>query len=273
LQQLGAIPGVHAVTAIHQAPGEPAPIQPGHGGELILHPSQGVVSCAQLVSTPALGRCLPGVVTAAINPEVIGSKFAPTVLPPKTVSLEELQSLPVITVAVATNGSQGAIEAARTVLQLAYSTSDQAPVTVAEANAQTGSAKRSAGYQRLADVGILASLPIAGCTLAVSIMAGLNDRRRPFSLLRLAGAPLRTLRRVVTLESVVPLVATAVIASGTGFLTAYLFLRAQLGETLQPPGAEYFGLVLTGLVLALILMASTFPLLERLTGPDAARNE
>jgi hypothetical protein len=33
-------------------------------------------------------------------------------------------------------------------------------------------------------------LPIAGCTLAASIAAGLADRKRPFSMMRLAGAPL-----------------------------------------------------------------------------------
>jgi hypothetical protein len=31
---------------------------------------------------------------------------------------------------------------------------------------------------------ILASLPIAGCTLAASIAASVADRKRPFSLLR-----------------------------------------------------------------------------------------
>ena len=47
---------------------------------------------------------------------------------------------------------------------------------------------------------ILVSLPIAGCSLAVSVAAGLTDRKRPFSLLRLTGAPLGVLRRVVALE-------------------------------------------------------------------------
>jgi hypothetical protein len=37
---------------------------------------------------------------------------------------------------------------------------------------------------QLADMMILASLPIAGCTLAASIAASVADRKRPFSLLR-----------------------------------------------------------------------------------------
>ena len=56
---------------------------------------------------------------------------------------------------------------------------------------------------------ILVSPPIAGCTLAAGIAAGLADRKRPFSPLRLTGARLATLRRVVALEGAVPLLAVA----------------------------------------------------------------
>jgi len=116
-------------------------------------------------------------------------------------------------------------------------------------------------------------LPIAGVTLAVSVVAGVNDRRRPFSLLRLTGAPLRVLRRVVWIESAVPLLAAAAVSIGTGFLAAYLFLRSQLSETLQPPGPAYYAVVAAGLLAALAIIASTLPVLRRVTGPETARNE
>ena len=45
-------------------------------------------------------------------------------------------------------------------------------------------------YQPLANMVILVSLPIAGCTLAAGIAAGLADRKRPFSLMRLTGVRL-----------------------------------------------------------------------------------
>jgi len=48
---------------------------------------------------------------------------------------------------------------------------------------------------------IAVSFPIAGCGLAVGVAAGLRDRKRPFSLLRLTGVQLGVLRRVVLLES------------------------------------------------------------------------
>ena len=128
-----------------------------------------------------------------------------------------------------------------------------------------------AGYKQLADVVILVSLPIAGCSLAVAVAAGLADRRRPFSVLRLTGVPLAMLRRVVALETVVPLVLTAAVSIAIGFLAAALFLRAQLDQTLVAPGPQYYLIVALGLVAALAILGSTLPMLSRITGPEASR--
>jgi hypothetical protein len=72
---------------------------------------------------------------------------------------------------------------------------------------------------------------------------------------------------------VVPLLITAVVAAGCGFLGADLFLRAQMDRTLQPPGGDYYLVVFAGLVASLAVIASTLPLLSRITGPETARNE
>ena len=120
---------------------------------------------------------------------------------------------------------------------------------------------------------ILVSLPIAGCTLAAGIAAGLADRRRPFSLLRLTGAPLAMLRRVVALESAVPLLAVAAVAIGTGFGAAAIYASLEMEHPMVPPGAAYYLLTAGGIVAALGIIAATFPLLARITGPDVARNE
>ena len=82
------------------------------------------------------------------------------------------------------------------------------PSTIGDLVAQHNS--KNSAYQQLANVVILVSLPIAGCTLVAGIAAGLADRKRPFSLLRLAGARLSTLRSVVALEGAVPLAAESV---------------------------------------------------------------
>jgi predicted lysophospholipase L1 biosynthesis ABC-type transport system permease subunit len=206
---------------------------------------------------------------------MIGSRFQPPAWPAAGIPAVRLTSLPVLGVAVGTDGSPAAVERARTLLEtgIPHAPYASTPLTLGESNSQRGNARLTEQYRQLADVVILTSLPIAGCTLAVSVVAGLNDRRRPFALLRLAGARLSTLRRVVVLESAVPLLLGAAVAMGTGFLAAFLFLRAQLQQTLQPPGWAYVGVVAAGLLAALAVLASTLPALPRLTGPENARAE
>jgi predicted lysophospholipase L1 biosynthesis ABC-type transport system permease subunit len=189
---------------------------------------------------------------------------------PAPVPVAQLAGLPLATVVVGTDGSAAAVEQARTILDLAYPQTF-GPQTLQEY--QAFDSQRMNGYRQLANVVILASLPIAGCSLAVNVAGGLAERRRPFSLLRLAGAPLAMLRRVVLLEAAAPLLLAAVVAAGVGLLAAQLFLRAQLSETLRPPGAQYYLLIAVGLVASLAVIASTLPLLSRVTGPEAARNE
>jgi predicted lysophospholipase L1 biosynthesis ABC-type transport system permease subunit len=186
-----------------------------------------------------------------------------------TVSPQRLQRLPAQALVVSTNGSTSAIERARTALENAYP-ARVAPPTIAELYSNDAVLT---GWQQLANVVVLASLAIAGCTLAASVAAGLNERKRPFSLLRLTGAPLRLLRRVVALETVVPLLAVSVVSIGMGFLAAQLFLQSQLYYSLQPPGAGYYLVILAGLAASLAVIASTMPLLRRITGPETARNQ
>jgi hypothetical protein len=237
----------------------------------------GLVSCAQLAGTPALGRCPAGAAAAAIpagglSPSQFQATQAATVWKAASISAQRLQRLPAQSVVVSTNGSPAAIERVQTALDVAYP-GQGLPATIADVNASNPNHQTLVLEQQLASVMILVSLPVAGCTLAVSVVAGLSDRKRPFSLLRLTGAPISMLRRVVALESAVPLLAVAVVSTGAGFLAAALFLRSQEHYSLQPPGAGYYLVVLAGLAASLGIIASTFPLLNRITGPATARNE
>ena len=170
-----------------------------------------------------------------------------------------------------TNGSTTALERARTDLEVAFPNQQQTPVTFGEID--TSSRRTITEVQQIANAVIVASLVIAGCSLAVSVTAGISDRKRPLSLLRLAGAPLRVLRRMVVLEAAVPLLVISVFSAGLGFLAAELFLSSQLGYSLRPPGVDYYLLVLGGIVVSLAVIASTLPLIERIAGPEVARNE
>jgi len=199
-----------------------------------------------------------------------GKTLARITWPAADVSAQRLDSLPLDTINVATNGSVQAVEGARTVLETAYPTMFL-PVTLGEDSASAQSLDNQ--YQQLADVVILVSLPIAGCTLAASVAAGLADRKRPFSMLRLTGARLSMLRRVVTLETAVPLLAVAVVSIGFGFGASALYVTAELQHPLVAPGAAYYLITAAGIAVSLAIVAATFPLLRHITGPEAARNE
>jgi hypothetical protein len=238
----------------------------------------GVVSCAQLAAVPALGRC-PAGATAAAFPEsgfsgpLFGLKNASMITwPAAKVPAAGLDSLGVDAINVATNGSVSAIEQARTILENAHAyPTINAPSSIGDLVAS--SKTKEDAYQQLANTVILVSLPIAGCTLAAGIAAGLADRKRPFSLLRLTGARLATLRHVVALESAVPLLAVAAVAIGTGFGAAAMYASLQQGRSMVAPGAEYYLLTGGGILVCFGIIAATFPLLARITGPDVARNE
>jgi hypothetical protein len=46
-----------------------------------------------------------------------------------------------------------------------------------------------------------------------------------------------------------------------------------LGYTLRSPHPEFYVIVTAGLIASLGIIASTLPLLNRLTGPEIARND
>lgn len=281
LTELRSVAGVEGVLSIHTNPlGTKDPVATA-GGDFAAPPDApplpdaGLASCAELATMPAYSACTPGAAAASVTGSYgsFGADDAmrwPATWPAAAISPQRLVQLPVQDVIVATDGSTSAIERARTVLANAYPDQD-APRTLREDNADRNA--QLTGYQQLADVVILVSFPIAGCSLAVSVAGGLRDRKRPFSLLRLTGTRLAVLRRVVLLESAVPLVVVSVVAIAMGFLAAQLFVQAQFDYSIRAPGVQYYAIVLAGLAASLGLIASTMPLLSRITGPETARNE
>ena len=279
--QLRRIHGVQGVLVVRAVPGLTIP---GTFHGLGVNPSgsvsplpAGVVSCAQLAAVPALGRCPAGATAAAFpsdgfNGPLFGIDATTITWPAANVPAARLDTLGVDAINVGTDGSVPAVEQARTVLEnaRAYPTVST-PSTISDIIAQDNS--KDSDYQQLANVVILVSLPIAGCTLAAGIAAGLADRKRPFSLLRLTGARLATLRRVVALEGAVPLLAVAAVAIATGFGAAAMFASEAQQHPMAPPGAAYYLLTAAGILAALGIIAATFPLLARMTGPEVARNE
>ncbi|HEX3923040.1 MAG TPA: FtsX-like permease family protein [Streptosporangiaceae bacterium] len=284
LARLSRIRGVETVIAV-RADGRATLPRALLGGSVAGFPSAyqetgpvpaGVISCAQLARVPGLGRCPAG--AAAVSfPEFLDAappakSLARITWPAADVPARRLGGLSLDSIDIATDGSVSAVEQARTALGSANAyPSLGTPLTLGEV--ATNLTAISNAYQQLVDVVILASLAIAGCTLAAAVAAGLADRKRPFSLLRLTGARLGMLRRVVALESAVPLLAVAVVSIGAGFGAAAMFASVQLQHSLVAPGAAYYLLIVAGIAASLGIIAATFPLLRRITGPETARNE
>ncbi|MGW0999279.1 FtsX-like permease family protein [Streptomyces sp. NPDC002523] len=271
LTEVRAIQGVRGVAIVHANPdgvgkvvhrrvhpGDPPPGTPA------------LVTCSDLAQTPMVGRCPAGASVTAVDFHAFVSLQSHPSLPwpAAAISTSAVAKLPVQMVYVATDGSTAAMERVRTSLTTAYP--HQQARTVGDWG--TDLQQELAGWRQLANVVLLTTLPIAGCSLAVSVVAGLSDRRRPFALLRLTGAPLRLLQRVIGLESTLPLLAMAAISIGTAFAASALFLKSQMHYDLVSPGVAYYALVALGLVASLGIIASTLPLLKRITGPGAARN-
>jgi hypothetical protein len=264
LAGLNATPGVRSVTVVHE--GSSASEQRNDFG---------VVACDQLAKTPAVGKCVPGATEATIGyflSTLLGhdSHASSTVWPTAHLSSSNVARLPVDAVVVATNGSSSSLERARTSLERAFPLQGT-PVVVEALDPQT--TRLIAMVQDMTDVVVVASLIIAACSLAVNVAAGLGERKRPFSLLRLTGVPAGVLQRVVALESALPLLIVAVVSIVVGLVSAALYLSSQVGITFRIPGVAYWATVLGGLAASLAIIASTFPLLNRITGPDVARNE
>ncbi|MEU5090083.1 FtsX-like permease family protein [Streptomyces sp. NPDC021356] len=271
LTEVRAIPGVRGAAVVHA--------NPGGVGKVVnrtVHPGDprpdapALVTCSDLAETPMVGRCPAGASVTAVDFYAFASLQSHPGLPwpAAAISTAAVAKLPVQLVYVATDGSTAAMERVRTLLATAYP--HQQARTVDDWG--TDLQQELAGWRQLADVVLLTTLPIAGCSLAVSVVAGLSDRRRPFALLRLTGAPLRLLQRVIGLESTLPLLAVSAISIGTAFAASALFLKSQMHYDLVSPGVAYYALVVVGLVASLGIIASTLPLLKRITGPEAARN-
>jgi hypothetical protein len=267
LTRLQRIPGVQGIIEVRADPGLQVQGSPG-----------ALVSCAQLATVPGLGRCPAEAAVVTVPAGFVNNlpgdgNLAQTTWPAADVPARRLDSLPLGGLDVTTNGSQPAIDQTRTILENAYptGTGSPPPETGYEYSA-VGNAANNA-YQQLADVVMLTSLTIAGCTLATSVVGGLADRKRPFSLLRLTGARLGMLRRVIGLESAVPLLAVAAVAIGTGFGASALYSTMEMRLSLVSPSAAYYILTCVGIMLALGVILATFPVLRRITGPETARSE
>ena len=284
LQRLRDLAGVRQVLPVYETPGDAGADDTGVGaddtgaGPDDTGGASGLVSAADWdrlrVYGPAQGGATglaQAVVTVPVDTLLNGELDARASWPAIREPAAGLTSRPLKALLVTTDGDDESVERVRTALQ----TSLPAQPPAVSASQLTAESRALVNLlQRMVDVGIILSLVIAGCSLAVSVAGGLMERKRPFTLLRLTGMPLAHLRRVVVLEAAVPLVLVALVSAAAGFLAADLILRATPnGFSLSPPSMSYYVIMAGGLVAALAVVGITLPLLDRVTQVQAARTE
>jgi hypothetical protein len=260
--QLRSVVGVRGVTLVRTFA----------GAEINGYP-QGLLVCDDLSATPEIGRCesRTGVAIMPLYSLDAGHTEPHTRWPAPATGAADPATSSVAAVVIATDSSDATLERVRTTIQATAPDQLTVPRTVGQTSAAT--LRDVTQLQHLADLAVLLSVVIAGCSLAVAVAGSLIERRRPFALLRLTGMPLRSLRRVVLLEAAVPLVGLAVVSAAGGLLTAELLLRALRGTTMRLPGTPYPLTLLAGIVLALTVVMATMPLLRRISSPENARSE
>jgi predicted lysophospholipase L1 biosynthesis ABC-type transport system permease subunit len=237
------------------------------------------MTCASLRALAVLGQCAPGRTAVITNAQSLfgdNPSFAtqPIAGHASAAAPADYASLPLQAVLVKVS-RPAVLERVRTYLatHTPLSESGSAPRTFGEAvGARTGLADN---VERLIYIAVIMTLLVAGCSLAVAAGGGLMERRRPFSLLRVTGTPVATLRRVVLLETALPLAVATVVAGGAGYLIAALTVGklTPKGAPAPAPGSDYYLLMGTGLVVAFAVILLTPPLMKRMTSPATARFE
>ena len=169
---------------------------------------------------------------------------------------------------VDTDGSAATGEQVRTAVMATVPT---AFVRLAAEDRETSHVYQEFG--RVVALGLIGSLVLAGCSLAVAVTTGVLERRRQFALLRSAGMPVSRLRALVLLQAGAPLAAVAVVSAGLGIVVAQLVLRLAGAETVPWPNGALALTLAVSLAGAMAVVALMLPPLERLTRPDAVRIE
>ena len=176
--------------------------------------------------------------------------------------------LPVTRLYVNTDGSAATGERVRAAVQGA------APSAVVVLSGEEVSRiPQFAEVSRIVGLGLLGSLLLAGCSLAVATMTGLLQRRREYTFLRAAGMPVSRLRALVVLQSGVPLIVVSGFSALLGIAVAQAMLRLADTPSVPLPDVSIVWLLGASLAAAMGVVVATLPAVDRLTRPTSLRSE
>lgn len=175
-------------------------------------------------------------------------------------------------VVVLTDGSQRTIDTVRTALIGSEQTA-RPPVTRAD-QISGAAADITNELAKMAYIGMALAIGISALSLTVATISAALDRKRMFGLMRLAGMPVRLLRKTISFEAAVPLGATLVASAGLGFVVAAATLHgldADFGVVW--PDARYWVAVGGSVAIAVVAIASSFSTVRRSTEFASTRFE
>jgi ABC-type antimicrobial peptide transport system permease subunit len=175
------------------------------------------------------------------------------------------------TLYVRTDGSGAAIDRARTAIELTgvsdFTASSRAQLIDRDSKQMVKELKV------LAFLGALVSIGIAGASLAIATACTMLERQRVIGLMRLMGMPRGSLRRIVALETALPLIAVLALAVVLGFAAAWCIIDGTSSHTVGRPDRWYALSIAAGLVMVGAMISVTFGLVSRNTQVTATRYE
>ncbi len=180
---------------------------------------------------------------------------------------DDSDSLPVSLIYITTDGSPGVAERVRTaVIAAAPASSVRFQVERIAANTQFDE------IGRIVALGLIGTLGLAGCSLAVAVTTATLERRRQFVFLRSAGMPASSLRATILLQAGAPLVAVSVASAVLGALVGAGILWIVIGAV-AVPDASLLIVLAASIAVAMGVVLLTLPPLERMTRPASVRHE
>jgi ABC-type antimicrobial peptide transport system permease subunit len=174
--------------------------------------------------------------------------------------------LPIQTLFIPTDGSSAAMERIRT---LAAAT---LPISRSKVRAdlESGSPVSVTSLGTVLPYTMIFILLVAACSLTVSAVSGILERRRPFALLRASGMRLGELRAVVLLETGIPLGFTVLVA--VGLATLQSLAAVPLKDWILPSTEFIIGLGI-GVPVAFAVCLIALPFMNAATSLDSVRYE
>jgi cell division protein FtsX len=176
--------------------------------------------------------------------------------------------LPITRLYIATDGTPAAAERVRTAIQ---EVDPMAPVLLG--NDPIDLVPQFAEVARIVGIGLIGSLALAGCSLAVATVTGLLGRRRQFALLRATGMPMSRLRALVLLQAGVPLLTVSLVSALLGVVVAQGVLRSAAVPDVPLPDPSLVVVLGASLSVAMAVVAATLPGVDRMTRPQSVRSE